>query len=180
MELLFKIDWNALLVPQHSPLEMIVRGTIMYVVLFALLRLIGRRQASALGTADLLVIVLLADAAQNGMANDYKSVTEGIVLVATILAWDYAIDWASFRFPVVRDWLRPPALPLITNGKLQRRNMRQELITTDELMSQLREAGVEDPAQVKRAFLEGDGRLSVIKISGSEEQGPKGKRMPAN
>ena len=64
---MFKIDWQSMFVPTESVLEVIIRGTIMYVGMFALLR-IFRRQAGAIGIADLLVIVVIADAAQNGMA----------------------------------------------------------------------------------------------------------------
>ena len=74
----------------------------MYLALFAILRFIGRRQAGHFGPADLLVIVLIADAAQNGLGKDYQSVTEGIVLVATIVAWEYAFDWAAWRYPAPR------------------------------------------------------------------------------
>ena len=58
----------------------------MYVGMFALLR-IFRRQAGAVGIADLLVIVVIADAAQNGMAGESKSVTEALLLIATIILW---------------------------------------------------------------------------------------------
>jgi len=60
----------------------------MYLALFVILRFIARRQAGSFGPADLLVIVLIADAAQNGLGKDYTSVTEGIVLVLTIVGWE--------------------------------------------------------------------------------------------
>jgi uncharacterized protein YjbJ (UPF0337 family) len=67
--------------PSGSLLEVVVRGTVLFLVLFLLLRLVPRRQIGSLGVSDLLVIVLLADAAQNGLAGEYKSITEGIALV---------------------------------------------------------------------------------------------------
>src|SRR5215207_10900140 len=87
----FSVAWRDLVVPTHSVAEMVVRGTIMYLALFVLLRVILKRQSSGLGVTDLLVVVLIADAAQNGMAKEYRSVTEGVVLVATIIGWDYAL-----------------------------------------------------------------------------------------
>jgi uncharacterized membrane protein YcaP (DUF421 family) len=51
-----------------------------------------------MGITDLLVIVLIADAAQNGMAGEYRSLTDGLLLVATIVAWSYALNWLAFRF----------------------------------------------------------------------------------
>jgi uncharacterized membrane protein YcaP (DUF421 family) len=109
------------------------------------------------------VVVLIADAAQNAMANEYKSVPEGIVLVATIIFWNFALDWLGYRVPWIQRIIHPPPLLLIEDGRLMRRNMRRELITIDELMSQLRENGVASPAEVKRAHMEGDGTISVIR-----------------
>ena len=152
-----------MLVPTHSIAEMVARGTIMYLVIFAMMRFILKRQSGGLSTPDVLLVVLLADAAQNGMANEYRSVTEGITLVGTIIFWNFAIDWLEYHFPAIERLLRPAPLLLIENGKVLRRNMRQELVTMDELLSKLREEGVDGPADVARAFMEPDGNISVKK-----------------
>ena len=157
------IDWHAVFVPSIGLAEVILRGTLMYLALFIILRFIGRRQAGHFGPADLLVIVMIADAAQNGLGKDYQSVTEGIVLVMTIVAWEYLLDWLAWRFPLVRPYLKPPALTLVKDGRVISAAMRKEMISEDELEGQLREQGVEDVTSVKLARLEGDGRLSVCK-----------------
>ena len=165
---LLAIDWAEFFVPKLSVLEVVLRGSLMYLAIFIILRVLGRRQSGSLGPADILVIVLLSDAAQNGMANDYKSVTEGIILVLTIVGWDFIIDWLAFHVPALRTMLRPAPITLIKGGVLHRRNMQREMITKEELMSQLREEGVESIKSVKLALLEGDGKLSVIKAKGEE------------
>jgi uncharacterized membrane protein YcaP (DUF421 family) len=157
------IDWHSILVPTVGLGEIVLRGTLMYLALFAILRFIGRRQAGHFGPADLLVIVLIADAAQNGLGKDYTSVTEGVVLVLTIVGWQYVLDWLGWRFPALRPVLTAPALKLISEGRVIEPNMRKELLTLEELESQLRQHGVENIAQVRSARLEGDGRLSVLK-----------------
>jgi len=157
------IDWNSVFVPSLGIAEIIARGSIMYLGLFAVLRFMGRRQAGNFGPADLLVIVLIADAAQNGMGKEYGSVTEGLVLVLTILGWEYLIDWLQYRYPVLRPLLTTPPLTLIENGRVDQANLRKEMLTEDELRSQLREKEVVEYSEVKLAKLEGDGRLSVIK-----------------
>jgi uncharacterized membrane protein YcaP (DUF421 family) len=157
------VDWHTVFVPSLGIAEMVVRGTLMYLALFAILRFIGRRQAGHFGPADLLVIVLIADAAQNGLGKDYQSITEGIVLVLTIVAWEYALDWAAWRYPTLQPYLKPPALTLVRDGKLVPSALRKEMLSEDELDGQLREQGVEELSEVKLARLEGDGRLSVIK-----------------
>lgn len=157
------IDWQEIFIPSHSVLETIVRGTMIYIMLFLILRFLLKRQTGVIGVADLLVIVLIADASQNAMASEYKSVTEGIVLVLTIVFWNYAIDWLGFHFPAFQRITRPPPLLLIEDGKMLPRNMRQEMITIDELKSQLREQGIEHCSEVKRAYIEGDGTISIIR-----------------
>lgn len=157
------IDWNGVFVPSLGLFEVFVRGTIMYLALFAILRFIARRQAGQFGPADLLVIVLIADAAQNGLGKDYQSVTEGIVLVLTIVFWEYVIDWLAWRFPALRPILTAPSLTLVENGRFVRGALRSEMLTEEELMGQLRQNQVEDVAEVRVARLEGDGRISVLK-----------------
>ncbi|HEX7312817.1 MAG TPA: YetF domain-containing protein [Pyrinomonadaceae bacterium] len=178
MENLLQIDWKSTFVPTVSLLEIVLRGTVVYLLLFFVLRVL-RREAGALGISDLLVVVLIADAAQNAMASEYKSLTEGAVLVGTIVAWDFFLDWLGYRFPAVQRLLRPAPLPLVKDGHMIKRNMRKEMITVEELLSLLREQGVERVEEVKRCCLEGDGHISVIKKeSGGDDGGddPKQKR----
>lgn len=165
------IDWRSVFVPSVSIAELFIRGSLMYLFILFLMRMF-RREAGTLSIPDLLVVVLVADAAQNGMSAEYRSVTEGGILVGTIFAWNYALDWASYRFPAVRRMLEPPPLPLIKNGQMLRRNLRSELLTVADLMSQLRQHGVEDPRQVKRCYIEPDGRLSVVKYEPNEQGEP--------
>jgi uncharacterized membrane protein YcaP (DUF421 family) len=155
------IDWREMFVPSGNPLELVIRASLMYLLILAGFR-IFRRDAGSLSVSDLLVVVLIADAAQNGMAGEYKSVTEGAIVVATIFAWNYALDWLAYRSRALYWLLHPPPLPLIREGRIEYRNLRSQLITKEDLLEQLREQGVDDVAGVKRCFLEGDGRISVI------------------
>ena len=163
-DVFWNIDWHDIFIPKNSLLEMIVRGTIMYFVLFGFIRLAMKRQAGGIGTTDVLVIVLLAEVAGNGFVAEYKSVVEGTVLVVTILFWSYALEWIAYRVPAIERLLHPATLLLIVDGKVIRKNMRAELITHDELAAQMRENGIEDFFQVKRACMEADGMISFIKM----------------
>jgi uncharacterized membrane protein YcaP (DUF421 family) len=73
------------------------------------------------------------------------------------------MEWMGFRYPAFENFIHPQPLLLIKNGRMLRKNMEKELITEDDLMSQLRQEGVEKISQVKRACLEGDGKISIIK-----------------
>jgi uncharacterized membrane protein YcaP (DUF421 family) len=161
----FSKGWDQVFLPTNSVLEIFVRGTIMYLVIFALMRFVLKRQAGGLNISDVLLVVLLADAAQNGMAGEYNSITEGVVLVSTIIFWTFMIDWLEYHFPAIKRILRPAPLMLIKDGRVLRGHMRQELVTMDELMSKLREEGVTSPSEVAEAHIEPDGNISVKKIS---------------
>jgi uncharacterized membrane protein YcaP (DUF421 family) len=131
-------------------------------MLFLLLRIGPKREAGAAGITDLLVVVLIADAAQNAMAGSYTSITEGVVLVMTIIFWSWTLNWVAYRSSWFERFVMGPPLPLVRNGKLLRQNMRRELISEDELMSQLRLQGVNSVAEVRMAAIEPDGRISVV------------------
>jgi uncharacterized membrane protein YcaP (DUF421 family) len=79
----------------------------------------------------------------------------------TVVAWEFLIDWLTYRFPALSSVLRPPSLTLVRDGRIVEEAMRKEMLSIDELASQLRQQQVEDIAEVKLAKFEGDGWLSV-------------------
>lgn len=162
MEWISEVDWDAVLVPKTPLLEIAVRGTLTYLSLFLLLRLVLRRESGAMGISDLLVVVLLADAAQNAMADDYRSVPDGILLTGVIIFWAWGLDRLAFRSPRLRRLLYPEALQLVRDGRILWKNMRRESITEDELRSKMRLHGIESLSEVKAAFIESDGQLSFL------------------
>lgn len=156
-------DIAGLLELSMNPLELVARGTLMYWFLFLLFRFVLRRDAGSIAIADVLLLVLIADAAQNAMSGGYETVSDGIVLVLTIAGWNWLIDWLAFHVPVLRRVLEPRPLTLVRDGKAQRRALRKEMISQEELMAALREQGVEKLEQVKLATMESDGEITVIK-----------------
>ncbi|MEZ4599638.1 MAG: DUF421 domain-containing protein [Syntrophotaleaceae bacterium] len=158
-------------------LEIVLRGSIMYLGIFILLRLILRREAGMLSVPDILMVVLLADAAQNGMADNYQSVVDGMLLVMVILVWNWILDRLAFHFRIVEWLVHPGPLILVENGKLIGANLRKEFISQEELWSQLREQGVEDLKEIRKAFLEANGRITVIRAGAKGENCSRGRRM---
>jgi uncharacterized membrane protein YcaP (DUF421 family) len=171
----FDVDWAGLFAVGTPLTEIFLRGSVTYLALFLMLRFILKREAGTVGITDLLVVVLLADAAQNALADDYTSITDGILLVGTILFWSYFLDWLGYRFPRVQRLIRPAPLPLVRNGRMLKQNMRKEFITDDELYSMLREQGVDDLTRVKAAYIEGDGVISVITNEHTRQKEPEKK-----
>jgi uncharacterized membrane protein YcaP (DUF421 family) len=159
---MFDLDWAALFMPSVSVVEIFIRGTLIYLMLLALLRFTPNRMSGTIGVTDLLLIVLLANAVQNSLVAGHESITDGAVLVLTIIVWSFTLNWLGFRFPRFQRLITPAPLPLVKDGRMFQRNMRKELITEGELMTQLREQGVDDISKVKMAHMEGDGRISVV------------------
>lgn len=162
---MWMIDWPVMFTPTHSVLEMVVRATLMYFTIVALLKLVVKRQTGGVGQTDILMIVLIAEVAGPGFTSSYASVTEGAVLVGTVLFWSYVIEWLTFRFPAFERFFQPPTRLLIKNGRMLPRNMRAELVTKGELMTHLREEGINSISDVQEACMEPDGMISVIKKS---------------
>ena len=157
--------------------ELVLRGTLVYWLLFLIFRFILRRDVGAVGIADILLLVIVADAAQNAMSGGYDTFAEGAILVLTIVGWNWLLDLLSFHFAPVRRFASPERLTLVSHGVPRLRNMRREFITREELQEKLREQGIEDISEVKVAYLEGDGQISVIRNAGSAPKKP-GKRAP--
>ncbi|MCV7218866.1 DUF421 domain-containing protein [Mycobacterium crocinum] len=171
------IDWAKVFALQTPPLEIVIRGTLMYLALFTLLRVLLKRESGTTGMTDLLVVVLIADAAQNGMAGTYDSVSDGLLLVAVIIGWSFVLDVIAYRWKWAERLIRPRALPLVRDGQMLRRNMRRELVTAEELMGQLRQQGIDDISRVSRAYMESDGEFSFVMASGEPHTQRKPRRQ---
>src|SRR5262245_42574722 len=158
--------------------ELVLRGTLVYWLLFFIFRFILRRDVGAVGIADILLLVIVADAAQNAMSGGYQTFTEGAILVLTIVGWNWLLDVLSWRFAFVRRFSTPSRLTLVRQGVPQLRNMRREFITMRELEEKLREQGIENLSAVKMAYLEGDGQISIIEREKGDRERPPANRQP--
>lgn len=157
------MNWNELFGIHLPVAEIVLRGSCIYWVLFLLFRFVLRRDVGAIGIADILLLVIIADAAQNAMAGEYKSITEGVLLISTIAAWNLLLDWLAYRFAGIDRLIKPRALPLIRHGHVLRQNLGRQLMTVDDLMSKLREHGISRLEEVRHAYMESDGGISIIK-----------------
>jgi uncharacterized membrane protein YcaP (DUF421 family) len=152
--------------------EILVRGTFIYWFLFLVFRFLLRRDVGALGIADVLLLVILADAAQNAMSGDYKTISEGVILLATIVGWNMLLDWLAYRYRIVNRFMTPPTLPLVRHGRFLPANLRREMLTPDEVMSKLREQGIAHLREVRHAYMESDGQISVLRYEGAGGTAP--------
>lgn len=153
--------------PDVSLFEMVARGVIVYLAIFVLLRVMLRGRLGSMTTSDLLVLVIIADAAQNALSSTYTSITDGVVLVVTIIGMSVLFDWLGYHVAFLGRFIHPQRKPLIVNGRVLRKTLAEELMTEDELMTQLRLQGAAAIHDVKAAYLEGNGEISVIRRVGT-------------
>lgn len=164
------MHWNTVFTPSVPLLELFMRGSVIYLAVFAMMRVVGNREAGEFNTADLIVIVIISEAASVGIGGDASSNLDGIILVATILIWSISLDTLGYFVPAVRILLKPKVQALIRDGELQKRTMRRELMTAEEVGTQLRLNGITDISEVHLAFVEPNGAISVIKRRTSPSQ----------
>jgi uncharacterized membrane protein YcaP (DUF421 family) len=162
MELLFNVQWSELFVPDTPLLESFIRGTIVYIAIFFLVRLIPNRQMGGVGMNDMLLIVLVASAATNSLAGEHKSITNGMVLVGTVILWSYLFNWLSYNFPSLQRLFQPSPKVIVRDGEMLEDIMQKELITEEELKGKLRRQGTSDISKVRKAYIESNGQISVI------------------
>lgn len=178
MDFLWHTDWARVFTPEMSLPEVLVRGTLTYVGLCLLLRVVLKRQTGQMALSDLLVVALVAGVCRNPLIRDSYSVTDGLLVVATVLGWSFALDWACYHWPRLHRVLHPPPVPVIRDGRVLGENLRGELMTESRLRSKLRQSGVREPAEVAEAWVEGDGQVSVVRRPAPEPPPPPEPAAP--
>jgi len=162
------IDFEGMLTLTVSPWELVLRGTLMFWFLLLIFRFVLRRDMGDVGVSDFLFVVILGDAAQNAMIGEGTSVVDGMVLIGSLVAWNFFLDWLGYRIPAVERFVSGRKLCLVRHGRMQRREMRREYISEEDIMAKLREEGLETLADVKLMHLETDGQISIVKYKNKE------------
>ena len=124
-------DWQDLFGLSISPAEIVLRGTVMFWFLFAIFRFVLRRDVGNVGISDFLFVVIVADASQNAMTGESRTVMDGMLLVATLVAWNFLLDYLSYRVPLIRHLADPPSVLLVKNGRMLTRNGRYAAAVRD-------------------------------------------------
>jgi uncharacterized membrane protein YcaP (DUF421 family) len=150
--------------------EKILRTLVVYVFLLIGLRLGGKRELGMLNPFDLVVLLVLSNTLQNAIIGPDNSVFGGLFGAATLLAINYLVVRYLFTHPKLERYVEGSAVILIQEGKINRRNMRRELITDDELKSRARLQGIEDLASVKCARIEVGGALTFVPMTPTPEE----------
>ena len=143
-------------------MDIVLRAAVVFVVIWGLMRLVGRRELSTMEPFDLIVLVVIGDLVQQGVTQQDTSVTGAILAVATIALLTVAWSWLSYRVRRLRPLLEGRPVVLVENGSPIDANLRRERITLEELAAQARLAQIASLGDVRWAVLETNGEISFV------------------
>ena len=146
-------------------MDIVLRGVVIFFFLYVLMRVIGRRELSSLEPFDLILLVVLGDAVQQGLTQDDYSLTGAFLAIGTIAMLQLAVSFTNFRFPKMRSILDGEPIVVVQDGKAIEKNMKRERITVEDIESEGRQQQITDIGDIRWALLETNGRISIIPAS---------------
>ena len=147
-------------------MDLVLRAAAIFVFLFVITRVIGKRELSSLQPFDLILLIVLGDAVQQGLTQDDYSVTGAFLVIFTFAVLQVFVSWLGYRFPRARPVLEGEPIVIVEDGRLIERNLRRERLTPDEVSESGRANGISHLSEIRWAVLETNGTISFIKKSG--------------
>ena len=144
-------------------MDLVLRAAAVFAFLFVLTRVIGKRELSSLQPFDLILLIVLGDALQQGLTQDDYSITGAFLVVGTIAVLQVFISWVSYRFPRSRPVLDGEPVIVLQDGVVIERNLRRERLTVEEIAEEARQHEIAHLSEVRFAILETNGTISFIK-----------------
>jgi uncharacterized membrane protein YcaP (DUF421 family) len=143
-------------------MDIALRALVLYAFVVFVVRVMGRRELSSLSAVDLVLLIVLGDAIQQGLTQDDYSVTGAVIAVSTIATIQVLTSYLSFRSKRARQVLEGNPIVVIQDGKLIDRNMKRERLTEDEVAEEMRKQQIAAVQDVEWGILESDGTISFI------------------
>jgi uncharacterized membrane protein YcaP (DUF421 family) len=143
-------------------MDLAIRAVVLFTFVYLLTRIIGRRELSSLEPFDLILLIVIGDAIQQGLTQDDYSVTGAMIVVGTFAILQVFVSFLSYKFPVLRPVLEGEPIVIVQDGKPIERNMKRERITIEEVLVEARHQQVASLDQIAWAVLETSGKVSVI------------------
>jgi uncharacterized membrane protein YcaP (DUF421 family) len=144
-------------------MDIVLRGIVVFAFLYVLMRAIGRRELSKLEPFDLIVLIVVGDAVQQGLTQDDYSLTGAMLAVGTIALLQVGVSYLNFPFPRFRPWLDGDPVVVVQDGKPIERNMRRERVSVRDVAEAARGQGIASLDEVAWAVMETSGSISFIK-----------------
>jgi uncharacterized membrane protein YcaP (DUF421 family) len=143
-------------------MDLAIRAVALFCFVYLLTRIIGRRELSSMEPFDLILLIVIGDAIQQGLTQDDYSVTGAVIVIGTFAVLQILISYLSYRFPRLRPALDGEPIVVVQDGQAIEKNMRRERITVDEVMVEARQQQVVSLDQIAWAVLETSGKISII------------------
>jgi uncharacterized membrane protein YcaP (DUF421 family) len=143
-------------------MDLVLRAVAIFVFIFIVTRLIGRRELASLEPFDLILLVVIGDMVQQAVTQDDYSVTGGLIVISTMALMTVAFSYVSFRFRPLRRVMEGEPIVLLENGRPIERNLRRERLTVDEIAEKARLSQIDSLDDVRLAVLETNGDISII------------------
>ena len=154
-------------------MDIVLRATAMFVFIYGLLRLLGKRELGQLTPFELVVIVVMGDLVQQGVTHNDFSVTGAILAVGTFAFWALLLSWLTYLSPRAERLLEGAPRVLVRDGELLDQGLRRDRITRSEVESEMRLAGIGSMSEVAWAILEPQGKISFIRRTPREGDQPR-------
>jgi uncharacterized membrane protein YcaP (DUF421 family) len=149
-------------------MDIVLRATVMFAILFGLLRLMGKRELGQMTPFELVMLVVVGDLIQQGITHNDFSLTGATLAIATFAFWTVVLGWVVYLSPHARRVVEGEPRVLVRNGALVEANLRRDRLTRAEIESEMRLAGIAHLQQVAWAILEPEGKISFIRHDGGE------------
>ena len=146
-------------------MDIVLRALVLFAFVFLIVRVMGRRELAKLEPFDLILLIVLGDAVQQGLTQDDYSITGAVLAVSTIAMLQVAIAFLSWRFKPVRRLTKGEPIVLVEDGKPIDANLRRERIRVEELAEKMRGQQIASLDSVAWAVLESGGDISFIEKS---------------
>ena len=143
-------------------MDLAIRATVLFLFVYLLTRIIGRRELSSLEPFDLILLIVMGDAIQQGLTQDDYSVTGAFIVVGTFAILQVTISFLSYKFPLVRPALDGEPIIVVQDGRPIEENLRRERMTVEELAAEARQQQIASLDEVRWAVLETNGKISFI------------------
>ena len=144
-------------------MDIVLRATVMFFILFLLIRLLGKRELGQMTPFEFVVLVVLGDLIQQGVTHNDFSLTGATLAICTFAFWALVLSWTAYLFPRAKDLLEGAPRVIVRNGKVVEENLRRDRLTRDEILSEMRLAGIGRMSDVAWAILEPQGKMSFIR-----------------
>lgn len=151
-------------------MEIIVRATVVFWILWILLRASGKRELAEMTPFELIVLMVIGDLIQQGVTQEDMSITGAAMAITTIVMWALILSYVTFRSRRMRSAFEAQPAIVVAHGVVDDEMLRIERLTMDELLEEARTAGIASLDDIRYAILEADGRFSFLENSSDPEQ----------